>query len=205
MKNFFFLFFLFLLFFNCAPSPSKTAADLIAKTETENTTEINQDVCLSKEEKALYDQIMAYRKRKRLVAIPLSASLSKVAQLHAKDLQDNRPVRGRCNLHSWSKAYGGCCYTSNHKNAECMWDKPRELTDYTGNGYEIAHWHSAGATAESSLQGWKKSSGHNAVMINQSIWKKVDWQAIGIGIYKEYSVVWFGKEQDAAGRPGSCE
>lgn len=86
-----------------------------------------------------------------------------------------------------------------------MWDKPRELTSYPGDGYEIAHWSSAGATAQSSFQGWKKSRGHNATMINLGIWKQVSWQAIGIAIHEEYSVVWFGKELDEAGAPGSCE
>lgn len=51
-------------------------------------------------------------------------------------------IGGECNLHSWSNnGYGlwnGCCYTSNHAAASCMWDKPREISGgiFTGNGYE---------------------------------------------------------------------
>jgi len=179
------------------------STSLPAANEPEQLT--NTAVYLSNDEQNLYAGIMAYRTSKGLSAIPLSSSLSKVAQLHVQDLQENRPAKGRCNLHSWSKTYGNCCYTSDHSQAKCMWDKPRELTDYTGNGYEIAHWASDGATANSSLQGWKNSSGHNAVMINKSIWKDVDWNAIGIGIHGEYSVVWFGKESDSAGRPTKCD
>lgn len=76
-----------------------------------------------------------------------------------------------------------------------MWNKPRELTSYIGDGYEIAYWSSEGATA-AALNGWKKSRGHNAVIINQDIWKNVQWKAIGIAIRGEYAVVWFGKELD---------
>ena len=34
----------------------------------------------------------------------------------------NPPDR-RCNLHSWFGDYN-CCYTSDHKNPGCMWNKP---------------------------------------------------------------------------------
>ena len=43
---------------------------------------------------------------------------------------------------------------------------------------------------------WKKSTGHNQVIVNEGIWKKIMWNAIGIGIYKEYAVVWFGEIED---------
>ena len=79
-----------------------------------------------------------------------------------------------------------------------MWDKPRELTSYTGDGYEIAYWSSGGATAKDGLDGWKKSKGHNAVLVNKGIWRQVEWQAIGIAIQGNYAVVWFGKELDSA-------
>ena len=172
-------------------------------------TETNPDSggCLSQQEKELYNLIMAYRRTKKLPKVQLSASLTKVAQLHAEDLQNNRPSKGRCNMHSWSEttSWKRCCYTSDHRNPKCMWDKPRELTDYEGDGYEIAHWFSIGATPESALEGWKKSKGHNEVMINRGIWKQVEWNAIGIGIKDEYAVVWFGRETDPAGKPQICE
>ena len=166
----------------------------------------NNTVCLSAAEQDLYQQIMAYRKKRKLPNIPLSKSLTLVAQTHAKDLQAESPWNRRCNLHSWSKEgeWSSCCYTNDHKKAKCMWDKPRELTAYPGDGYEIAHWASAGATASSAFEGWRKSKGHHAVMANLGIWKKVDWNAIGIGVNGEYAVVWFGKEKDAAGKPVQC-
>ncbi len=164
-------------------------------------------VCLSGEEKKLFQLIMDYRQSKGLPPIPLSKSLTIVAQAHAKDLQNNNPVSKRCNLHSWSGKgeWSKCCYTNDHRRASCMWDKPRELTNYRGNGYEIAHWNSLAATAVSSIEGWKKSRGHNMVMINRGIWKDVKWKAIGIGIYDQYAVVWFGEEKDLVSNIQLCE
>jgi len=159
-----------------------------------------EEVCLSAEEKKLYDLIMAYRKSKKLAPIPYSAKLTKVAQAHARDLEDNFDYEksGECNPHSWSDKgqWSSCCYTSDHKQAKCMWDKPKEIAGYAGNGYEIAYFSSAGATAQEGLDGWKKSQGHNPLLINTGTWAKVNWKGIGIGIYGKYGVVWFGEEAD---------
>jgi uncharacterized protein YkwD len=158
-------------------------------------------VCLSKEEDKLYRIITAYRKTKGLTAIPLSAKLSQVAQTHARDLMTNYTFDpdNKCNPHSWSSKgkWSACCYTSDHKQAKCMWDKPREIADYPANGYEIAYYSSAGANADEALGGWKLSSGHNPLIVNEGMWSKVKWQAIGIGIFGEYGVVWFGEEADS--------
>lgn len=160
---------------------------------------------LTEEEAKLYRILNQYRKTKGLKAIPLSPSLTKVAQLHAKDLADNQPDLGDCNAHSWSNKgeWSACCYTPDHAEAKCMWDKPRELTDYPGNGYEI----SCGSndccpdfnmTADYALKSWQGSPGHHAVMINKGQWAKHEWNAVGVGIYKGFAVIWFGKEVDPA-------
>lgn len=157
-------------------------------------------VCLSSEEKKLYDLIMDYRKSKRLPPIDISARLTQVAQVHARDLADNYEfdLKNKCNPHSWSKKgdWSSCCYTSDHKQAKCMWDKPTEIAGYTSPGYEIAYYSSAGATAVEGLEGWKKSPSHNPLLINEGIWKKATWKGIGIGIYKQYGIVWFGELED---------
>ncbi|GAB4345302.1 MAG: hypothetical protein OHK0038_25530 [Flammeovirgaceae bacterium] len=159
----------------------------------------------TEQELRLYNMINDYRAQHGLPAIPLSKSLTYVAQQHAKDLHINRPFTTNCNMHSWSAkgAWSSCCYTSDHKQADCMWNKPREMTGYQGNGYEISHGYSNYAsyagydvTPESSLNGWKSSPGHNAVILNQNIWQGMRWKAIGIGMYKDFSVVWFGTEAD---------
>jgi uncharacterized protein YkwD len=157
-------------------------------------------VCLTSEEKKLYDLMMEYRKNKGLENIPLSAKLTLVAQIHAKDLTNNYEfdVKNKCNPHSWSKKgkWSACCYTNDHKKAKCMWDKPKEIADYNSPGYEIAYFSTRGATALEGLEGWKKSPSHNPLIINEGIWNKVQWKAIGIGVYKEYGIVWFGEAED---------
>lgn len=157
------------------------------------------ETCLSQEEKKLYDLIMEYRKEKGLGSIELSAKLTLVAQTHAKDLSENfDPFNGKCNLHSWSRKgkWEACCYTNDHKKADCMWTKPKEIAGYESDGYEISYYKSDGANAAEGLAGWKVSTGHNQVIINDGIWKKIQWNAIGIGIYKEYGIVWFGELKD---------
>ena len=159
-----------------------------------------QTICLSTEEKKLYDLIMDYRKSRGLPPISISAKLTKVAQVHARDLADNYEFdpQNKCNPHSWSRKgeWSSCCYTSDHKQAKCMWDKPAEIAGYTSPGYEIAYYSSAGANAIEGLEGWKKSAAHNPLLINDGIWKKATWRGIGVGIYKQYGIVWFGELED---------
>jgi uncharacterized protein YkwD len=169
--------------------------------------QVDTKICLSPEEKKLYSLLMQYRKEKKLESIPLSAKLSMVAQIHAKDLSENhKAFDGPCNLHSWSKKgkWKPCCYTDDHKESTCMWSKPKELAGYGSNGYEISYYSSGGATAQEGIDGWKESPGHNQVIINDNIWKQIKWKAIGIGIYKEYGVVWFGDLEDAE-KPLVCK
>ncbi|MEQ9592381.1 MAG: CAP domain-containing protein [Cyclobacteriaceae bacterium] len=158
--------------------------------------ETEPEVCVSEEEKRLYDLIMEYRKSKKLKPIPYSAKLTQVARSHVRDLENNFDYsnRGECNPHSWSDKgnWSACCYTSDHKQASCMWDKPKEIAGYEGNGFEIAYYSSAGASASEGLDGWKKSPGHNPLLINSGTWSKMEWKGIGVGIYGQYGVVWFG-------------
>jgi uncharacterized protein YkwD len=165
-----------------------------------------EKICLSVEEMKLYKLINEYRTKKGLPSISLSAKLTKVAQAHAKDLSENHdPNNKSCNLHSWSDKgeWISCCYTPDHAEAECMWNKPKEISGYTSSGYEISYFSEAGASAEEGIAGWKKSNAHNEVIINQGIWKKITWKAVGIGIYKGYGVVWFGDLEDNE-KAGTC-
>ena len=158
---------------------------------------------LSLEEQSLYNLLMEYRAEYGLPNIQLSKSLTFVAQTHVFDLKKNKPDHDECNAHSWSSngSWTPCCYTSDHANAKLMWSKPRELTSYKGNGYEIACGSSnhvydqSDITAGAALKSWKGSPLHNAVILNQGIWND-KWNAIGIGIYGNFAVVWFGKEFD---------
>ena len=164
-------------------------------------------VSISEEEKKMYKLLMAYRVENNLPEIPLSKSLTFVAQQHCKDLYHNQPDKPKeCNAHSWSAngAWTACCYTSDHKQASGMWKKPAELTQYTGNGFEIACGSSKvngdyNMTAEYAVESWKESSGHNNVILNQDVWNDFPWGAIGVGIYKGFACVWFGQQEDPAG------
>jgi uncharacterized protein YkwD len=154
---------------------------------------------LTKNEIKLYKLLMEYRKETGLPAIPVSKSLTFVAQTHAKDLAENYTPNEKCNIHSWSdKAnWKPVCYTDDQSQAELMWTKPQELTSYKGYGYEIAFSGKAGSPAavKDAFAAWRKSKEHNAVILNEDIWEN-KWSAIGIGIYGSYAVVWFGNEPD---------
>lgn len=165
------------------------------------------EVCVTKDEMKLYDLVMAYRAESDLPKIPLSKSLSYVAHQHAWDLEVNQPVYGECNMHSWSEkgAWTSCCYTPDHKQANCMWSKPKELTTYTGYGFEISCGGGGNLTPEEALKSWQGSVHHDNVILNKDIWNKYTWNSIGIAIYGKYAVIWFGKEVDEAGKPDNCD
>lgn len=173
--------------------------------------------CVSAEEALLADLIDNYRQQNGLNPVPLSKSLTTVAQYHVQDLQNHRPDTGTdprglaCNLHSWSAngPWSPVCYTSDHAYAEGMWNKPAEITDniYTSAGFENAYRHSIGATAQGAFNGWRNSPGHNAVMLNQGAWENITFNAMGVGIHGEYAVLWFGQQEDPQGNigEGGCD
>lgn len=154
----------------------------------------------SAEERELHASINAYRASHKLPAIPLSKSLSHVARIHVYDLNAH-PPESPCNAHTWSEhgAWSSCCYTPDHKQAKCMWDKPSELTNYQDPGFEIGFWTSAQAASQEAMEGWKNSPAHNAVIINQDIWRDTVWRSLGVGLAGQYAVVWFGKNKDPDG------
>lgn len=150
--------------------------------------------------------INGYRQAQGLPPVPLSPSLTRVARLHVRDLELNRPdsgsdERGRgCNLHSWSAkgAWTPVCYTDDHRGKERMWSKPSEISAgaYSAPGFEI----SAGAPGfamnpAQALGQWQRSRAHNAVILEQGIWNR-PWRAMGVGIYGGYAVAWFGREPE---------
>lgn len=167
--------------------------------------------CLSNTEARLAYEINRYRVSRKLNSIPLSTSLTRVAQLHVRDLAENYKPGKSCNLHSWSQSpqWTSCCYTPNHAKASCMWDKPRELTSYKGTGYEIAYYCSYNYRSddefiEDVMKGWKSSAGHHALIINEGEWKTAEWKAMGVGVYNGFAVIWFGEETDTEGKPDIC-
>ena len=55
------------------------------------------------------------------------------------------------------------------------------------------------------MSGLKSSKRHNAVILNREVWSNIFWASIGLAIYGEYSVVWFGTELDPAGGAPVCQ
>jgi hypothetical protein len=152
---------------------------------------------MTPEEQKLFQLINYKRLRHNLDTIPFSTKLTYVAQTHVRDLNDYPPT-GPCNLHSWS-SHGNwepCCYYSDHRNAELMWSKPKELIDYCSPGYEISAATGGEMTAATALSLWQSSLGHYNVIFNVGMWRDIKFQAMGVGIYKNYAVVWFGEILD---------
>lgn len=152
-----------------------------------------------------------YRASLNLPKIKLSASLSLVARQHVYDLSENYKYGSSCNLHSWSQSrfWSSCCYTADHKRASCMWDKPRELTSYKGDGYEIAFFSNydyadPNQLVTDAIEGWKTSIGHHQLIVNTGKWDTAIWKAMGVGVYGGYVVVWFGEVADENGEPRIC-
>jgi hypothetical protein len=168
--------------------------------------EIPKSFCISQMEFKLYTMINEYRARYDLPAIPLSKSLSFVASTHVKDLVLNHPDKGSCNSHSWSAkgTWKPFCYPKDENKKNSVWDKPRELTSYRGKGYEIVYWENNATIIDSIITFWKSVDYFNSFLMNTGKWTGKRWNAIGIGIYENYAVAWFGELVDPDGQPGIC-
>ena len=189
------------------PNASNNAANTVTQVSSEETRVIDalKAMGVSEKEAKLYYIINAYRESQGLQKLSFSKSLTTVARTHVSDSntytpenqRDSRGMQG--NLHSWSNhgSWTPMVYTSDHEYAANMWSKPRELTSYTGNGYEISSWSGGNITPEDALDLWKNSSGHNAVMTTQGNWS--DLKTMGVAIDGKYAHVWFGSAADPAG------
>jgi uncharacterized protein YkwD len=146
----------------------------------------------------LANTINEYRASRGLPAVPISRSLTLVAETHVRDLDVSPPPSG-CNAHSWSRngAWTSCCYTPDHAQAECMWKKPAEVARFRGTGYEIAVTsYGGGLTSRSALESWKGSPAHHAVILNQDTWTNKTWRALGAGISNGHATAWFSDTAD---------
>lgn len=168
-------------------------------------------VCLSPAEAELARLINEYRVSVGLPALPVSKSLTLVAQQHAWDSINNNPFTEQCNMHSWSGnvnpalqqgTWTAVCYTADHANMAGMHSKPREIAGYPADGYENSHWASAGASPGSAINGWRNSPGHNAVITEQNGWGP--FLALGVGISGQYAHMWVGEVADPAGEAQLC-
>jgi uncharacterized protein YkwD len=156
----------------------------------------------------LYAAITTYRQGLGLAAIPLSPQLTAVAQAHVRDLMANfatdpNYTGAGCVPHGWSSQgqwTGGCYKFEDPTTFPIMWNKPKEIANYPGNGFEIVFGGGGGAvTAAEALQAWQDDPPHNDVIVNQGIWKDHPWQAIGVWVEDGWASVWFGEQADPNG------
>jgi hypothetical protein len=154
----------------------------------------------------LANAINSYRAQNGLPAVPLSARLTQVAEIHARDLPAN-PLPTECNAHSWTSrgAWTSCCYTGDHKQAQCMWSKPREVSGFDSTGFEIAIGKPgvvSGYVLDShrAVDLWKSSPPHNDVILNRGQWASVTWKALGAGIIDSHACAWFARDFDPVDR-----
>jgi uncharacterized protein YkwD len=152
----------------------------------------------------LANAINNYRKQNNLPPIPISKSLSAVAETHVKDLRDSAKPAGNCNGHSWSNkgSWTPCCYTPDHAQAKCMWAKPGELTQMKATGFEITIGQPGEANAGTVLDSnkaismWQGSALHNDVILNRGQWQAMHWKAMGAGIIDSHACAWFSDQSD---------
>lgn len=147
----------------------------------------------------LVDLIFDYRAQNGEAAIPVSPTMTRVAASHVADLE-RHPPEGNCTAHSWSDdgPWSACCYTRDHVQARCMWDKPRELGGgaYTGEGFEIVCHNGDGMTPEAAMACWRGSRLHHDVLLNRGPWRDHDWRALGVAMSAHYAVIWVGRESE---------
>lgn len=167
---------------------------------------IPDDYCITDDEYRLYTLINAHRVISGLDEVPLSASLSFVARTHVIDLYTNHPDTSICNLNSWSDKgeWTACCHNKYVPKEDCIRNKPKELTTYTGEGYELTYAEVYDTHPDTVFRFWKKIDEANNFLLNQEKWKDKTWRAMGIGIYKSYAVLWMGQRRDAAPQVETC-
>ncbi|HVJ15106.1 MAG TPA: CAP domain-containing protein [Polyangiaceae bacterium] len=152
----------------------------------------------------LANAINRYRAQNGLPAIPISKSLSRVADTHVRDLRDSPKPAENCNGHSWSSRgpWTPCCYTPDHAQAKCMWNKPAEIAQFRGTGFEITIGQpgevNAGVVLDSAsaISAWQGSPLHNDVILNRGQWQSMQWRAMGAGIIDSHACAWFSDQAD---------
>lgn len=173
--------------------------------------------CLSATEGELARMVNEYRASLGLPALQISKSLTLVAQQHAWDTVNNSnawpapPAGKTCNMHSWSGnvnpalqqgTWTANCYTSDHANAQGMWNKPGEIAGFPGDGVENSFASSGTATANGALTAWKNSPGHNNVITQQGGWGPMS--SMGVGMLNGVAHLWLSWVTDPAGEALLC-
>ena len=166
---------------------------------------IPEQVCMNGFEEQLNTLIDAYRSENEAHTIQISKKLTFVAKLHARDLYHNRIDKDSCSMQSWSDKgfWNACCFSERDNSKQsCMWNKPKEITGYGGKAYEVIY--NGGSEPKRIMELWKGSSFYSDILKNSGRYADKDWAAIGIGQYKNVTVVWFGEVEDEEREVEKC-
>ena len=169
--------------------------------------QIPEDFCISKSEYRLFELVNQHRLENDMPGLTLSVSLSFVATTHVADLVNNHPDTSICNLNSWSDRgdWTACCHNEYVPKSECILGKPRELTNYRGDGHELAYWEPALVNPDSLVAFWASINETNDFLLNKNKWSKYKWRSMGVGMLEGYAVIWVGELSDREGAPGVCK
>lgn len=160
--------------------------------------QISSDFCIFPEELELLHMINDYRATFNKPEINLSNSLCYVAYLHNHDLIQNHPDTGICNMHSWSdnNEWTPCCYHSKTEDKSCLFNKPAELTNFPGSGYELIYWDSKFAKPRDAFDLWRTTNYSRDILLNEGKWSEELWSAAGVSVEDDYVILWLSTFDD---------
>lgn len=185
------LFLLFLLLVLVFPS---IAMEITIPAITKDT--VTKDI--TQDETILFNMINDMRRQNKLQPIPFSLDLCIVAHTHIDDLIKWKPQDKGCSLHSWSASskWTSCCNAKDPAGIQCMKSKPKEITGYPGNGYELIFWGEDNATPVDAATLWQQVDASSDMILSRGKWKGYQWKALGVGLKDGYAVLWLGDKAD---------
>ena len=125
--------------------------------------------------KKLIKLVNNYRKSKGQRPVPRNDCLCETADAHTDE--HNQGIASR---HDWSDCSGSCSH------------KAREICGYNGKAYENYAMGWGKQTPDQAFGQWKRSSGHNAMMINTMHWKGWQFKGMGASVNGNYAVLLMG-------------
>lgn len=77
-----------------------------------------------------------------------------------------------------------------------MKSKPREITGYPGDGYELIYWGEDNATPAGAAELWNQVEASSDMILSRAKWSGYQWKALGVGLKDGYAVLWLGDAED---------
>jgi hypothetical protein len=167
---------------------------------------VPKDFCISEDENRLFESINLFIVENGGKSLSLSKSLSYVARTHINDLSQNRPDTSVCNLSSWSDKgnWTACCYNPYILDPDCMWDKPKQITEFRYRGYELALYFEEEFNSDTVMLMLYSSKFALDMLLTKGEYSSKKWDCMGVGINNNYSSIWFAQRPDNAGKPKVC-